>query len=100
MKSESSKIYGGSLVLATLLNNDYTSIGDTLRYFIAFQEFDKYVRYINYGISRKLIIDEICNDIEELNTQFLRSHISGDIKRWVTANFSYVYGLIIPEEDD
>lgn len=100
MRIENSDIYGGSLILSRLARNNYPSISNELMYFVAFQEFDKYVRYISYGIARKAIIDEIYSDIEDINSVFRNTSTPDNIKKWITANFSYVYGLILPEEED
>lgn len=100
MRIENSDIYGGSLILSRLARNSYPSIGNEIMYFVAFQEFDKYVRYISYGIARKAIIDEICHDVEAINSVFKHTSTPANIRKWITANFSYVYGLISSEEED
>lgn len=100
MTINSNSIYGGSLIVSRLLAKDYSSMGIDIAYFISFQEFDKYVRYISYGIPLGSIVDEICNDIASINSHYAHTSIPGNIKRWITANFSYAYGLMSEDDSD
>lgn len=100
MKIERNDIYGGSLILSYMLKRDYNDIGDELTYFISFQEFDKYIRYIDYGVPLSKILAEVKADIESLNEYTKSEFDISKVVRWITVNFGSIYLLVSGAEDE
>ncbi len=96
---DDNSLHGASIILSTKIFIRFPQLGNELGYFIALEEFNKYVRYTSYGIEEQKILLEIQNDISNFNS-YTRNAMPIDLDLWIAANFPNMLNFTLGYEED
>ena len=91
-------VHGSAIILSKRLIKRF-SLPEELTYFITMGEFNKFFRYITYGIERQKALDEIMEDIKAFN-EYTHVALPSDLPVWVSANFNSMIDFTIGQKDD